>query len=232
VKYIYYGETGRSVAFWQWYADELRAYKPDVYLVGECWSGEGEIMEYHTALNCFNFAAAQAEGVYATAAKGGDINNFTNYICAYQDKVKAAREDAFPVSFLSNHDMDRSAGYLMLANRFAQMGANLYLLSPGSPFIYYGEEIGMKGTRGSANTDSNRRLAMRWGDEDTVKDPVGATYEAMKQTNGTVASKLEDEASLLNQYKKLISLRVQYPAIGHGDYAALDFVNDKVGVSW
>lgn len=229
VKYIYYGETGRSVEFWKWYADELRSYAPDVYLVGECWSGEGEILEYCAALNCFNFAAAQAEGVYATAAKGGDINNFTNYICAYQKKMEAAREDAVPISFLSNHDMDRSAGYLMLANRFAQIGANLYLLSPGSPFIYYGEEIGMKGTRGSANTDANRRLAMLWGDEDTVRNPVGTTYDAKKQTNGTVASQLEDEASLLNHYKKLISLRVKYPAIGQGDYAALNLGDSKVG---
>ena len=30
VKYLYYGETGRSAAFWKWYTDQLRAVKPAV----------------------------------------------------------------------------------------------------------------------------------------------------------------------------------------------------------
>ena len=229
VKYIYYGETSRCVEFWQWYMDQLRALKPDIYCVGECWSGEGEVLAYYPAMNCFNFAAAQAEGHVATAAKGGDINNFTGYVCAYQEKVRAANPEGMPVSFLSNHDMDRSAGYLMLASHFAQMGANLYLLSPGSPVIYYGEEIGMKGTRGSANTDANRRLAMLWGDEDTVKDPEGTTYASNKQTNGTVASQAEEETSLLNHYRALISIRAKYPGIGRGTYTALNCGSNKVG---
>lgn len=229
VKYIYLGETARNVEFWQWYMDELRKLKPDIYCVGECWSGEGEVLAYYPALNCFNFAASQAEGHIAMAAKGGDINNFTNYICSYQGKTAGTNPDAMPVLFLSNHDMDRSAGYLMLANHFAQMGANLYLLAPGSPIIYYGEEIGMKGTRGGANTDANRRLKMLWGDEDTVRDPVGSTYEASKQTNGTVASQTEDENSLMNHYRKLISIRVKYPEIGRGTYTALNCGSSKVG---
>lgn len=229
VKYIYYGETTRSAEFWKWYMDELRALKSDIYCVGECWSGEGEILAYYPAMNCFNFAGAQAEGIIATAAKGGNINNFTHYVSSFQDKVAAANPQGMPISFLSNHDMDRSSGYLMLANHFAQMAANLYLLSPGSPFLYYGEEIGLKGTRGSSNTDANRRLAMLWGDGDTVKDPVGSTYAAKKQTNGTVAAQLTDEGSLLRHYQRLISLRVAYPEIARGDYTPLDFGDPKVG---
>ena len=76
-----------------------------------------------------------------------------------------------PIPFISNHDMDRSAGYLNVQNGQAHLAADLLLLSPGSPFIYYGEEIGMKGSRGGANTDANRRLKMLWGDQDTISDP-------------------------------------------------------------
>ncbi|MDE6108169.1 MAG: hypothetical protein K2F83_05795, partial [Oscillospiraceae bacterium] len=185
-KYIYYGETARNVEFWSWYMAELRSYKSDIYCVGECWSGEGEVLEYYKAMNCFNFAAAQAEGHIAMAAKGGDINNFTNYICSYQKKTAGANPDAMPILFLSNHDMDRSSGYLMLANGFPYMGASLMLLSPGSPFIYYGEEIAIKGSRGGANTDANRRLAVLWGDGGTVGDPEGTPYDDTQQTSGTV----------------------------------------------
>lgn len=229
VKYIYFGQTSRCVEFWQWYTDELRKIKPEVYCVGECWSGESEILSYYPAMNCFNFAASQAEGVIASAAKDQDINQFTNYMCAFQKKVETANPDGMMISFISNHDMDRSAGYLMLANRFPQMAANLYLLCGGSPFLYYGEEIGMKGVRGSSNTDANRRLAMLWGSDGTPRNPEGSTYEPSKQTNGTVASQLENENSLLRHYCRLISIRVRYPEIPRGSYEAVNLDSKKCG---
>ncbi len=231
IKYIYFNDTTNSVKFWDWFMDELRAYKPDIYCVGECWSGDTETLEYVKAVNCFNFQAAQAEGFIANAAKkGSSVAVFTGYIEKYQDKVQTAdHEYGMPVSFISNHDMDRSAGYLLLANKRPQVAANLYILSPGSPFVYYGEEIGMKGSRGGAQTDANRRLAMNWGDDDTIKDPIGADYSRTKQTNGTVKEQLEDSESLLNYYGKLISLRVKYPEIGRGDYKSLSYSNSSFG---
>lgn len=229
VKYIYYGQTARCVEFWQWYTDALREINPEVYLVGECWSGESEILSYYPAMNCFNFGAAQAEGVIASAAKDQDINRFTNYMVSFLNKVQSANSQGMMISFLSNHDMDRSAGYLMLANHFPQMAANLYLLCSGSPFLYYGEEIGMKGVRGSDNTDANRRLAMLWGDDGAPRNPEGSTYAPSKQTNGTVASQLENEGSLLRYYCRLISIRNRYEEIPRGSYKAVDLGSAKCG---
>ena len=122
--------------------------------------------------------------------------------------------------FLSNHDMDRISGTFVTESGM-RMAANLYLLSPGSPVIYYGEEIGMRGSRGSENTDANRRLAMLWGDGDPIKNPVGSTYPADKQISATVADQIEDEESLYNYYCKLIALRHKYPAIARGIYTAI-----------
>ncbi len=230
IKYIYYNDTEQSVDFWKWYMDELKAYKPDIYCVGECWSNDAETLQYVEALNCFNFQVAQGEGHIANAAKGRDINVFTNYVETYQDQVqKANAKDGRMTSFIANHDMDRAAGYLTPATGQAHMAANLYLLCSGSPFIYYGEEIGLKGTRGSANTDANRRLAMLWGDGDTVKNPTGTTYDSKKQTNGTVTEQLEDENSLLHHYGRLMSLRKQYPEIARGDYKTLTFGDNNFG---
>ncbi len=229
IKYIYYGETSRSVDFWKWYMEQLRLLKPDIYCVGECWSGEGEVLEYFPALNCFNFGGAQGEGPFAMAAKGGSIHNYTNYVESYLKKVAQANPEGMAISFIANHDMDRAAGYLTPSNHVAHMGANLYLLSGGSPFLYYGEEIGMKGTRGSSNTDANRRLAMLWGDEDTVRDPEGSTYDASKQTNGTVAEQMADKDSLYHHYCRLISIRARYPEIARGSYTAVSLGSDFCG---
>jgi len=107
--------------------------------------------------------------------------------------------------------------------------ANLYILTPGSPFIYYGEEIGMRGSRGAASTDANRRLAMLWGDGDTVKDPEGSKYPASNQTESTVESMKGDGDSLYNHYKKLIMIRRANPEIARGKYTALKFEDNKIG---
>lgn len=221
VKYIYYGETAKNVAFWTWYMSELVQIKPDIYCVGECWSGESEILEYYPAMNCFNFAMATAEGTVASAAKGFSISKYTRYIESLQSSILAKNPKGMVMGFLSNHDMDRIAGSFVTENNM-RMAANLYLLAPGSPVIYYGEEIGLRGSRGGENTDANRRLAMLWGDDDLVRDPQGATYPANKQISATVADQLGDENSLLCYYQKLIALRHKYPAIARGTYTAID----------
>lgn len=229
VKYIYYGDTDKSVDFWERYMTELRAYKSDIYTVGECWSGESEIIDYYSAMNCFNFAMAQAEGTVAAAAKGNSsIVKYTNYIEAYQEKVAGKNPDSMVMGFLSNHDMDRIAGAFVTENN-TKMAANLYLLAPGSPVIYYGEELGMRGSRGSESTDANRRLAMLWGDEDLIADPIGSTYPKDKQIQSTVATQSEDSTSMLSYYRKLLSVRRAHPAIARGEYTSLDFGKKNLG---
>lgn len=229
VKYIYYGDTNSSVEFWNWYMDELRAVKPDIYCVGECWSGESEILDYYTAMNCFNFAIAQAEGVVAKTARGNsNISNYTNYIVSYTNKVTDKNPDSMPISFLSNHDMDRIAGAFVTENNM-KMAANLYLLSPGSPVIYYGEEIGLRGSRGAEQTDANRRLAMPWGDGDLVRDPVGSTYPSKNQISSTVAEQMSDNESLWSYYRDLINIRNTNPAIARGKYTVINSSERNLG---
>ena len=126
-------------------------------------------------------------------------------------------------------DMDRAAGYLSESAGQIQMAANLYLLSPGSPFLYYGEEIGLKGSRGGANSDANRRLAMRWGDGDTVRDPEETTYDLANQTKNTAADAMASEGSLYSYYKRLLLLRKAHPEIAHGSYEALSLTDTKAG---
>ena len=230
IKYIYYGDTQASAEFWEWYMSELTAYAPDIYCVGECWSAESEIMQYYDSMNCFNFAMSGPESYAAVAAKEQGIGGFLNYVERYQDKVQQTNPEGMPIQFLSNHDQDRIAGAFVYGEQM-KMLANLYLLSPGSPFIYYGEELGIRGSRGGANTDANRRLAMLWGDGDTIENPEGTTYPATAQIKTTVVDQLADEGSMLNHYSKLIAIRNRYPAIARGDYNAVS-VSTNFGGFW
>ena len=227
-KYIYYGEAERNTDFWDWYMAQLRSIKPDVYSVAEVWDGDGVTIPYNSSTNCFNFTMSQVGGQIAQTAANGDPGVMARYIESYLQQIRAQRSDAMLCSFIANHDMDRTAGFLPISNGRAFVGANLNILTPGSPFIYYGEEIGLRGSRGGANTDANRRLAMLWGDGDTVKDPIGADYDSAGR-NGTVADQLPNGKSLYNHYKKLIAIRQANPEIAYGEFKALELEGTKAG---
>lgn len=223
-KYVYLDDTKRNVEFWEWFMEEVRKVKEDAYVVGEVWSGDAIIEEYYKSINCFDFGMSQVDGMIAATANGMyTVNQYVNHLNYYRNRIESFNKEAILNPFISNHDMDRSAGYLR--DESMKVAANLYMLTAGNPFIYYGEEIGMKGSRGTANTDANRRLAMLWGDNDTVKDPIGTTFDPERQTNGTVKSHLKDDKSLLKHYQKLIKIRNANPEIARGKYTPIEFLD-------
>ncbi|MCB9498688.1 MAG: alpha amylase [Bacillales bacterium] len=226
VKYFYLGDDAKNIEFLKWVDSECQKYSDDYYLVGEDWSNDGEIASYYEAISCFDFGMSGSDGAITSCAKQYEsVNSYVSYLSQYRNSVEIVNPDAILTPFISNHDMNRAAGYLSIKEGEMQMAANLYILTYGTPFIYYGEEIGMKGSRGTENTDANRRLAMLWGDNDTVEDPVGATYDSSLQTNGTVKEQKKDKTSLYNYYKKLLIIRKCNPEIALGEYTALNFAN-------
>jgi alpha-amylase len=93
------------------------------------------------------------------------------------------------------------------------MAAQTYLLLPGNPFIYYGEELGLSGQ----GIDQNKRLPMPWspdGKGTTLANVAvpGATMSATT-LGGTVEEQEKDPNSLLNWYKKVLRLKAKYPDI-------------------
>lgn len=233
-KYIYLNDSNKNVSFWNKYVKDIKdyakaSYQKDLYTVAEVWDSDGIILPYNSSTNTFNFSVAQSEGYISNAVKSQDGNSYTSYITNFLNKLKGINPDAMLTQFIANHDTDRAAGYLTVASGDAYMAANLYLLCCGSPFIYYGEEIGMKGSRGSAMTDANRRLAMLWGDEDTIRNPQGSTYRIENQINGTVQDQINSKSSLLTRYRKLIQIRTKYDAIRKGSYSQVKN-SDSLGI--
>ena len=228
-KYVYFNDHIASVNFWRSFLYEMKMLKPDVYTVAEVWDSDAVTNKYFEVVNCFNFTLSQQNGMYADVAKAGNANRLSSYVEAYLNTIQDKNSSAMMVPFIANHDTDRAAGYLTPESGNMQMAANLYILGPGSPFIYYGEELGMRGSRGSANTDANRRLAMVWGDGDSVKDPEGTTYNPDNQIQAGAKDQLADDSSLLTYYKKLLMIRAANPEIARGEYKALKLENTKVG---
>ena len=222
-KYVYLHDTNKNIEFWNWFMDEVYKIDENAYVIGETWSPEKDLLPYYEPFNNFDFEFSQLQGYITQAAMVSiSVNTYTKLVETYFNKVKNIRHDAILAPFISNHDMDRAAGYLSVDDGIMHMAANFMMLGPGNPFIYYGEEIGLKGSRGNSNTDANRRLAMLWGDNDKVKNPVGSTYSNTSQTSTNVEKQIGDEHSLYNHYKKLIMIRKANPEISRGHYTSLD----------
>ncbi len=156
---------------------------------------------------------------------GGLVEAVTH---GYGIKAASAIEDEilfFPEyqmgTFLSNHDMARVMTAFRDDYGKAKVAATTLLTAPGIPFVYYGEEIGMEGGK----PDENIRRPMQWDDSDFAGFTTGAAPWKMPQgdyTDKNVAMQSEDDASLLNHYRKLINLRNQYPALKIGNYLPID----------
>ena len=219
-RYIYYSKTAQNVEFWTWYVGELKKLKADIYTIGEVLNGSGlaaynEQKEYFKALNVFNFEFSDRTGYIASACGGNAKDYVSNYALNFAG-YKKSNPDFMMSLVISNHDKDRLATSLSPKNGKAQMAANLLLLTQGSPFIYYGEEIGMNGT----GTDPDRRLPMNWGDDDTL-EPQGGTV-GVEQANGTVKDQINNGSSLLSHYRKVIKIRHKYSEIVRGNYEMLN----------
>ena len=115
--------------------------------------------------------------------------------------------------------MDRSSKSFTGDN--AKMAASLLMLLPGTPYMYYGEEIELMGIRQTSPedaSDARRRLPMIWSKTDKVgecKFPELNRPDLMnnKQVEFGANDLLNEDYSLVNHYKKAIQIRNKYPFI-------------------
>lgn len=132
--------------------------------------------------------------------------------------------------FLSNHD--RFAGD-RLWNQFSgniaqyKLAAASYLLLPGTPFIYYGEEIGISNAN-SLSGDAGIRTPMSWT-ADKNGFTGGTEFRSLASNIATqnVASQVGVAGSLHSFYKALLTVRNTLPSIARGSYTS-PFVSGKV----
>jgi len=209
----------------EWYKGFYLAYKeqkPEAYAVGEVFGAGASVVKSYTGDQLdqvFNFEMSAG---YVNSVNGGASSGVTSAIkFALQDMP-----DFNFATFLTNHDQNRAMSVFNGEAGKAKAAVTLLLTSPGTPFIYYGEEIGMQGQK----PDEDIRLPMQWSPETNAGFTTGTPWRApaadYQQVN--VAAQDEDPRSLLNHYRGLIKLREEYPALSSGDILLLETENSGV----
>jgi alpha-amylase len=124
-------------------------------------------------------------------------------------------------AFLGNHDMTRVMTQLGDDPQKARLAAAILLTSPGVPFIYYGEEIGLTGAKPD---DVDLRRPMQWDGSPSAGFTSGAPWVApgTHDPSANVAAQTDDPSSLLSQYRTLIALRQEHAALRAGETWGVD----------
>jgi glycosidase len=109
----------------------------------------------------------------------------------------------------------------------ARLAAALLFAMPGSPFLYYGEEIGMQG--GAAERDEDKRTPMRWTGVPPGYGFTGAGHTwygtSSEAAEVRVDAQRDDPDSLWRLYQRLIALRHNSAALQQGE-ATMPAVRD------
>lgn len=214
---LYEQETiDKNVKWWQEFRAGMVAVNPNVYLIGEVWDSSTLVAPFfNNALDsAFNFDIA--ERIVGAAKDERDSDLAYSLVKAYKLFNKSSNGQFLDAPFLTNHDQTRVMSAVHGKVERAKVAASILLTLPGTPYLYYGEEIGMQGIK----PDEDIREPMIW-----YKDKAGgvgqSTWKVAKYNTGdahvSVEQQLADKTSILNHYKQLISWRKELPALQNGD---------------
>ncbi len=221
VSWYYTEDQKKNMEFLSWLNGTVKEINPDAYIVGEAWTAQDSYAEYYASGidSLFDFAFSGPDGVIAQVAKGSrGAGYYAAMLAAEEEKYGSKNKSYVNAPFYTNHDMARSAGYYAYDDgtrvKFAE---GLNLMMPGCAYLYYGEELGMKGS----GRDENKRAPMYWTSEADGKDaphltdgPPGMEDFAMKFP--AASDQTGDEDSILSYIRQAVRIRSAFPAIRKG----------------
>ncbi|TNE47139.1 MAG: alpha-amylase [Deltaproteobacteria bacterium] len=217
------GDQPETHAYWREYRTNIKKVSKQVMLVGEVWTDIGNIIPYCKGDEfdlVFHFPIAEA--IYQSITKRQSYGLWRALEASY----------AMPFTcwsaFLSNHDQVRIMTRLNKNMADMRTAAWLFLTLPGTPFLYYGEEIGT--LQGTENKGYDTRAPMAWTAAPQGGFTQGKPWHPLPQHDkANVAGQTQDPNSLLSLYRKLIRVRNNHRALRTGTFAPL--ILDGQGVS-
>jgi alpha-glucosidase len=164
--------------------------------------------------------------------------NARTYLSGIKEWLNSIPKSGWPCFVFSNHDLHRSINRLgtgIHKVEKAKVLAVLLLTVKGTPFIYYGEEIGMPNIRIPKKEIKDpigkkywpiysgrdgSRAPMRWNNYTCAGFTEGTPWLPLGPEIGkiNVRSQSRDTQSIFQVYKNVIEIRNRYPALQMGKW--------------
>lgn len=231
-EHFYDGDQPEMILVLQKFRKLLDKY-PERYVVGETFFSTPEKAAFYSGDDrlhaAFNFSLLEPKW------------EPRRYLNAIRDWDRIAGSKVWPSYVLNNHDSSRSVTRWKdgFDDSCAKVGAVMLLTLRGTPFLYYGEEIGMRDIRlkrSEIMDPPGKRYWPLYKGRDGCRSPMqwDATPQAgfgktqpwlpvhPNYTTRNVAAQLKQPESLLNVYKRLIALRRGNLALRRGDFVVVE----------
>lgn len=187
---------GPSYSYWVDFRHKVKELKPNAYIFGEIWDSREKINSYAGELDgAIDFGMNDA--LMNAFAKDRSMVDLSNTV--KENAVTYPREYVVS-SFLDSHDKPRFIYEAGGDVKKMELAAAAQFTLPGSPIIYYGDEVGL-----SMSKDPNS--VADWKDR-YYREMMPWTPEAQN-------------TELLNHYKQLIKLRNDISAFRTGSFKSL-----------
>lgn len=161
-KMVFKYQHDKNINFWKEMLDYVYSVKKDAIIVSEVWDDQKIVEKYEGVFDIgFNFPLS---GDMKDSIKKEDTkkfvkslkNNFSKYIDKENDvETKSG-------NFLTNHDMQRLISEYEENEDKTKFAYSILFTLPGKPFIFYGEELGLRGELVSVNYTEDSQEPFQW----------------------------------------------------------------------
>jgi maltose alpha-D-glucosyltransferase/alpha-amylase len=214
-----------TIRLWQDIGQKVRTHYPDMVLISE-W---GHPEESIAAGFDIDFVLHFGTGGYPDLMlnkncffRRSDGANIGDFLKSYLEQAAKTNGKGLISVPSSNHDIKRPRADRRTLSDLKVIFTFL-LTWPGVPFIYYGDEIGMRYIPGLASKEggfdrTGSRTPMQWSDGlnagfSTADEKQLYLPLDQRRNRPTVQKQASDSGSLLNHVRELIALRKHSPAL-------------------
>lgn len=224
-----------TIALWQKVRSFLDREYPEAAMVSEWGEPEKSLrggfhMDFllHFGPSHYNDLFRCQEPYFSDRGRG----DASGFVKKYLESREKAGENGLMCIPSGNHDMARLAKFV--EGEQQKLAFTFLLTMPGAPFVYYGDEIGMRFVEGLTSVEggyerTGARSPMQWDSS------VNAGFSAAPRNKlympqdpaadrPTVKEQLSRPGSLLHHVQEMIALRQAHPALQNR--SAITFVSD------
>lgn len=208
-----------SQQWWVEFSDAMRKIKPDVYIVGEVWGSGQKLASFTKGIRSVMNVNLYYD-IVDMLSKEID-NGVIDSLILSRKLSKEIEPDFNDAIIVDNHDTKRIRSNLGGSLEKEKLAYAILLTLPGTPYVYYGDEIGMLGSK---PPDENVREPFLWNVD--KKDTFRTKWRTPKySTDSTVvplALQLEDPNSTFHFFQSWIEKRNNSMVLREGNIESIE----------